>query len=411
MNILREKKGIEIYAKRLEELITDLISGENEQDVFKSMKKILSKMIEHEVCTDIFIQKNTESTGLYGMSVYLSEYSLSEISRRITNPDIDTKEMTDAIINNCNRTYIIEIDSRILEPMYGFKPDEITSILLHELGHVLGDSDFYNEMKMAYEKAMFEFNDELENEKNNAVKTQLGMIYIMSVIQNTHMSKYTPQQKEELADKFVVSCGYGEPLNRAIDKFMKLNTSMLVKKDIFDISLEEAKVNIYLKNSMRLRKRYVTDLINIEKKKNKSSFVSKVLGNISKFFNKEQLHECVAGVDFYKYHILDESFLDLFSRNPIKTSQYDIDNLKIEMEMMEDYDDKSVLTYKIHKRIAQLNDAKKKLNPADSNYKYNMSCISSYINQLEQLLKEVMKFKVVEKKYGVFIKYPKGYEG
>ena len=411
MNILREKKGIEIYAKRLEELITDLISGENEQDVFKSMKKILSKMIEHEVCTDIFIQKNTESTGLYGMSVYLSENSLSEISRRITNPDIDTKEMTDAIINNCNRTYIIEIDSRILEPMYGFKPDEITSILLHELGHVLGDSDFYNEMKMAYEKAMFEFNDELENEKNNAVKTQLGMIYIMSVIQNTHMSKYTPQQKEELADKFVVSCGYGEPLNRAIDKFMKLNTSMLVKKDIFDISLEEAKVNIYLKNSMRLRKRYVTDLINIEKKKNKSSFVSKVLGNISKFFNKEQLHECVAGVDFYKYHILDESFLDLFSRNPIKTSQYDIDNLKIEMEMMEDYDDKSVLTYKIHKRIAQLNDVKKKLNPADSNYKYNMSCISSYINQLEQLLKEVMKFKVVEKKYGVFIKYPKGYEG
>ena len=411
MNVLREKKGIEIYAKRLEELITDLISGENEQDVFKSMKKILSKMIEHEVCTDIFIQKNTESTGIYGMSVYLSENSLLEMSGRITNPDIDTKEMTNAIINNCNRTYIIEIDSRILEPMYGFKPDEITSILLHELGHVLGDSDFYNEMKMAYEKAMFEFNDELENEKSNAVKTQLGMIYIMSVIQNTHMSKYTPQQKEELADKFVVSCGYGEPLTRAIDKFMRLNTSMLVKKDIFDISLEEAKVNIYLKNSMRLRKRYVTDLINTEKKKNKSSFVSKVLGNISKFFNKEQLHECVAGVDFYKYHILDESFLDLFSRNPIKTSQCDIDNLKIEMEMMEDYDDKSVLTYKIHKRIAQLNDAKKKLNPADSNYKYNMSCISSYINQLEQLLKEVMKFKVVEKKYGVFIKYPKGYEG
>ena len=80
--------------------------------------------------------------------------------------------------------------------------------------------------------------------------------------------------------------------------------------------------------------------------------------------------------------------------------------------MMEDWDDKSILVYKIHKRLSQLESAIIKLrekNDKDSNYL--ISVAKNYTEQLNKLLKEVMKFKQTKQVYGVFVKYPKGYEG
>lgn len=409
MDIIRAKNNLEINAKYLEELITDLMSGENQQKVFKSMKKTLNRMMD-DYCEEIFISKSDEMTNLYGMSVYLSEESLHELSRILVNPREKSKDVTKFVINN-KKSYMIDIDDRILKPMYGFKPDEITAILLHELGHTLGDSDFYNEIREAYMKAIFENEKELPKDVLNDTKIQFGMIYILNVLQNTHMSKFTSAEKEELADKFVVDCGYGKSLVNVFDKFVKLNNEKLNKKSIRDESVSDAKLIIGLNNTFKVRRKYVTELIEAERKQTSSNCLKDLLGKIKDRLSSIMLHECIEGVDIYNNYILDESFMDLFKRNPVKISQVDIDNLKIEMEMMEDYDDKSCLVYKIHKRIAQLNAAKTKLNPTDKNFKTDLSYITNYTNQLNSMLKEVMKFKVQEKTYGLFIKYPKGYEG
>ena len=409
MNIIREKNNLEINAKYLEELITDLMSGENQQRVFKSMKKTLNRMMDDE-CEEIFISKSDEMTNLYGMSVYLSEKSLHELSRILVDPREKSKDVTKFIIDN-KKSYMIDIDDRILKPMYGFKPDEITAILLHELGHTLGDSDFYNDIREAYMKAIFENEKELPKDVLNDTKIQFGMIYILNVIQNTHMSKFTPIEKEQLADKFVVDCGYGKSLVNVFDKFVQLNNEKLNKKSVADKSVSDAKLIVGLNNTFKVRRKYVTELIDAERKQTSSNCLKDLLGKIKDRLSSIILHECIEGIDVYNNYILDESFMDLFKRNPVKMSQVDIDNLKIEMEMMENYDDKSCLVYKIHKRIAQLNNAKTKLNPTDKDFKTNLSYITNYTNQLNSMLKEVMKFKVQEKTYGLFIKYPKGYEG
>ena len=94
-------------------------------------------------------------------------------------------------------------------------------------------------------------------------------------------------------------------------------------------------------------------------------------------------------------------------KNPMKISQADIDDLSIQVEMMDDWDDKSVIVYKIHKRLAQLAQASEKY----SDDKELLTIIERYRKELNELLKKAMKFKPVQKSYGVFIKYPKGYEG
>jgi hypothetical protein len=40
-----------------------------------------------------------------------------------------------------------------------------------------------------------------------------------------------------------------------------------------------------------------------------------------------------------------------------------------------------------------------------------LDILTVYQNQLKELLNKLLNTKVVEKQYGVFIKYPKGYEG
>lgn len=408
MNIFNiiNKKDKNLNAKYIEECFNDLISGEDKEKVFQSIRKTLN-IITEDHCEDIYIGKPTKE--VYGMSVYLSQSNIQNIMPMIIDPKHDSKDVTKAILSK-KLSYVIEIDPNITNPVYKFNTSELTAILLHEIGHVTADTDFYNELKQAYQRALFQLSDQdIIDTKINSVGVNLGILYTLSAIQQTHISKYKGTiENEQIADKFVVEMGYGRELQSAIDKFKKIYLSNYVKKDIEDILDTEAQTFIHLNHSFKLRKRYVTDLIKTEEKLSKSKTISDALKDVYNKLNKVLIRESNITIGD---RILDESFLDLFSRNPIKVSQSDIDQLKIELEMMEDFDDKSVVVYKIHKRMTQLANCKDRLNKNSRDYKYNCQCIEGYEKQLQKMLESALKFKVVEKTYGVLVKYPKGYEG
>lgn len=408
MNIfnIMNKPNKDNTAKYLEELITELISGEDKHKTFKSIKNTLNSMTD-DVCEDIYIGK--KSNSFYGMSVYLAQNELESVSKHIVDNNMTSKDVTNWI-TNLHLHYVIEIDPNILTPLYKFSPSEITAILLHELGHVTADSDFYNDLKESYKKALF-------NLKNNEMcyidagngTTELGMVYIMSAIQQTHISKYGDDRlREQIADKFVVEMGYGKELESVIEKFSMIYKSRYVRKKIEDITDVEAETYVHLITTFKQRQTYVTDLLKTESSMNNSNFVSDMLKTIKDKLSKIMIHESAYT---YGKKMLSESFMDLFTSNPVKVCQDDIDQLKIEIEMVEDYDDKSVVVYKIHKRMTQLTNIKEKLDVNNRDYKYNNNLIDSYMKQLQKMLDDAMKYKVVPKSYGIFIKYPKGYEG
>lgn len=401
------KPNKDITAKYLEELITDYMSGADKDKTFKSIMNTLNTLTGDN-CVDIYVGKETKD--FYGMSVYLSDSCIRDIARNIADNNVDTKEMTKYLTGN-TISYVIEIDPKIFSPIYKFTPGEVTAILLHELGHVTADSDFYNDLKVSVRKAVFTTgnNDILTNNIKNG-SLDLCIIYILSAIQQTHISKHGSDViNEQIADKFVVELGYGNELTSIIEKFSAIYKSRYVRKDIEDITDLEAKTYLHLVQTFKQRRRYVTDLIDTEAKMNASKYIAVTLEDIKKKLAKIIISESVITSTSKK--LLDESFLDIFSRDPIKVSQNDIDQLKIELEMVEDYDDKSVIVYKIHKRLTQLTTAKNDLDTNSRDYKFNNNLIDSYIKQLQTILDNAMKFKTVPKTYGVFVKYPKGYEG
>ena len=410
MNILLNENSI-IDGKYLEELFINLQVKDHVDKTLDTMCKFINSSFDLR-CSSIII--GDKGNKLYGMCVYPTDGSLYKISELILK-EKDSKKITKAIASS-KIEFIVEIDPNLLyKPMYKFKPDELVAMLLHEIGHVVADSDFYNDLAFAYRNAVYDLEKNKANVKIEASTKDIyiTMIFVLSAITTTQFSKMPRNTgesiiKEEIADKFVVDNGYGKSLVTALDKFSKvyLNNYKRYSRAEYERALQQEANNVaFLNKTFSVRKAYVNSLIDQEVKMSKSSLLKTALSNINKKLKLSIFKECVEHVDTDQ--ILDEAFLDKFFKRPLKISQYDIDELKISAEMMEDWDDKSILVYKIHKRIGQLEKAKEKAG----NDKEMLCLIASYRKQLDELLEQVMKFKVVEKHYGVFIKYPKGYEG
>lgn len=411
MNILTENKII-VNAKYLEEIFTDMqINKTDLKSNLESIKKILNSSFDDAVCDDVFCKPNTTlSKDFIGMCVYPSQNSLMAIAEEIVKKN-NTKEMTKLILKS-KIHYSVEIDWQLIDnKIYNFKPDELVAMLLHEIGHVTADTDFYCDLLSSYQKAMFQLskNDELLDKKYDRKEIYIAMIYVISGINATKLEKNdynTVLQKEQLADKFVVDNGYGKSLVSAMNKinknFLNKKSSMYSNSSKTELD-NQAEMFFEMNKMFNQRRKYVISLLDNEIKVNKSNIIKNLITKIKdKLKGEVVIHEGV----IYDKSFLQESFIDNFKRSPLKVSQCDIDELTIEKEMMEDWDDKSILVYKIHKRIAQLEKTRR-----ENKDKSLDIIINNYMKQLQDLLKETMKFKAVQKSYGVFVKYPKGYEG
>lgn len=411
MNILNESNRL-VDSKYLEELFTDLQLNIKTDKTLDSIKKVLNTSFSSK-CKEIVVGERSQK--FYGMTVYPTEDSLKEISKIIISPSKDSKDVTKSITNISEHndiSYIVEIDPNLLySKLYNFNPDELVAILLHEVGHVSADTDFYNDLAMAFRQARFDIDKDKSKfyEYNIDVKDiQLGMIYVLSAIQSTQLINKPNMdgqiEREKIADKFVVDNGYGTALSSALGKISKIYLNNYKKSKYEEDIKADATNAVYLMNTFTTRRKYVETLLDTEIKKNDSGYIKALLKrvqrNLSTFKEKISMNES-------SVHNLQEGFFERFKKQPIKVSQMDIDDLRIQAEMMDDWDDKSILVYKIHKRISQLDKTAIEL----SDDKQSMAIINSYQKQLQELLKEIMKFKVVEKRYGVFLKYPKGYEG
>lgn len=396
----------------IEDCILNIQMRDNVDGNLDKIKQILNNSINSKCKCNAISIFNSNSNNLYGMRVYPNEASLETLSFKVVDPKITTKELTKFINEKMTIDYVIEIDSNLLyNKIYNFKPGEIAAILLHEIGHVVADSDFYNDLKSYYNEALMALeNTDLSEKKLSRDDAMVGCLFVLSSIEKTRVQYNSSNsiELEQIADKFAVQCGYGDELVSAMKKFDKIYMSQY-KKSNKDQSLKtEAEAFANLNKVFKIRTKYVTSILDAESKATNSNLVKKVISSVKAYIKHIKFSESVSvSVPLMDREFINEGFISKWLTNPLKISQLDIDDLKIESEMMEDYDDKSILVFKIHKRINQLNKtlASDKIND-------NVSVIAkNYINQLNELLKNVMKFNATPKRYGVFIKYPKGYEG
>lgn len=189
------------------ENIMMIIGEDHSLNKLCTLKNELNKFFYKSKCREIIYTNNTDKL-FFGMRVY---------------PVICNNDVVDIITDENNKVfdgYYLELDSKLFDPLLNLNEQELTAILLHEVGHIAYDLGTIDEVRKQIDMYFVEINDTFDTNISNNYKSLLAYALKDSVIKvGSLFSKIG--NDELIADSFVFAYGYGEHLQSAINKISK----------------------------------------------------------------------------------------------------------------------------------------------------------------------------------------------
>lgn len=418
----------------------------------ESIKRSLMK--EYDGVNILSINIVDNGGKFYGMRTF---YTMNTI-------DMNTRVITDTVVRN-NSSYPelkqtvlakgkvrmtskpelhIEIDPELLySKVINLTGEEITSILLHEVGHFgIHASDFFDKFRMSFLLSLSKWGARafaLLKVLPFALLKGLMLLIVSEVVLSSRFMS-ARDIEETLADRFVVDQGYGLALESAMSKMIEARmiayqSKMTKSEDKDMIDTTDVIVNMSLQTFSQLsgRRDEIRRTLSISRDSIHSPiykmYIDEFLDNLfdkmhpAKLVDTLRNHDNLSEqLDVEFYHLNENIFKKLLGWDTIKFGDRDLDSIKLDIEMIRDYDDKIYTIDKIHRNVGSLNKAIEYMSSEVSNDIYmdkyqkdkkikDINTLRGYVKTLLGYRDQAMNIKIVDKEYGVFVKVPKGYEG
>ena len=388
----------------------------------------------------------------YGMRVYPD---LQEFNRFIVNnSNSDGTKFRKAWIYEINK-YDIEIDKNMFDnSIISFNPQELTASILHELAHVAfndtASEKLYNSMRI--NKTLLRLNEQ------KAVAKLQGVLYIIPAIVACGMHQWNVGKDgilaEYAADKVFGITEYSKHMSSAINKIIKAYGNTIVYSETDQENLVGTKVkwcNINIVDISHRRELIQRDLFAMSCGSRSKAFKNACLNVLTRFgiglhdtytgeliatesvvddveSGKYQLSGICTKFDFDdktpmqygNYVTMVKNALESTinwtaateskSKLPSLPADYDIDVISVEIDRIDNHADRIYTLDLIHNRLDQIREFEEYVdfNGTISRFK---SKITSQRDTLEKMRVQVLNKRTLNKQYGVFVKYPVGYEG
>lgn len=416
------------------------MSIKNKVGVNENLNKIsLALKRLYDIKFNFNIVNNTTNT-FFGMTIYPSISTMDLMVESIMNRNSTMSDITKLWAEN--KEWNVEIDSILLYDMnLNASPSEMTAVLLHEIGHVVNSNAIpqriYKILKFKILKLNYQIKQLVSTDK-------IRKIFNITIAESCEIKNYNyiDTKAESDADIFVVHNGYGEELNHFIDKMIKSQGNGLVNRTENEMDSEiKTVVNWTILNvkELEFRKKSLRKALKIEMIKTPSELTKKIIQDIyntifgeatdryrmllseqSGFTNTNDIvaeMESDQILDKFIHRVLTEASNNIFDKNGKlkKITQNDIDILHVESERIENVDDKIYLLDKLYSQLELIDMG---LDYIESNEKDMSSKVTQskktlldMKEQLEELRKQILATKIIDKQYGVYLKMPKGFEG
>lgn len=182
------------------------------------LKQELNKFFVKSSCKEIMLTNNSDKL-FFGMRVYV-EISAEEVEEIIQG----NKSVAYA-------KYYVEIDSKLIDPMIGLTGRELTAILLHEVGHIVYDTNTTDEVRNQIDLYLANSGDSINLTNNIHYRELLAYALKDAVMKSASLfAKFG--NEEMIADAFVASCGFGQDLETGFRKVLR--SSIYMNKDVDD---------------------------------------------------------------------------------------------------------------------------------------------------------------------------------
>ncbi len=191
--------------------------GRADASDMNNLKRELNKFFKDSDCKNVYYTDNTDKM-FFGMKVCA---------------DIDSSKIYEYLTGNDNvriGRYMIEIDSKLFNPVMNMQPEELTAILLHEVGHMVNDTTPINDARN-YINCYLADNKETLKYSDSVHYREILAFGLKDFLSKDHSFFYIADEDEILADEFVRGCGYDRYLDSAQKKIIANNAKLYADYD------------------------------------------------------------------------------------------------------------------------------------------------------------------------------------
>ena len=395
------------------------------REAMQIIKESLEKSFDCEFDINVIVPDNTQiNKNLFVMSVY-PEMSVVD---KIINAVMSDKG-TDAVKSlwEKNKKWTIEIDSRILDnSIIECTKEELTAILLHEVGHIVCSSSIPNRVSLIlrYEIMKTSFKNKMML-KDKIFRTIMSLPILDACISDN--KKDMTSIKEEIkADKFVKKMGYQNHLYSVLTKIIK-NNKYTNSTSINTKMKEISKFSLATLDEFQARKDAIakSKLLGV-REACQSPYINKVIDEFIErvFEDNENSLSVINGrkVEFMQERadkIIEEGYYTeffLFGGKQLKRiDPSEIDYIDIKISGIKNDTDKMMIVSYIHSKLDLVEYyisimenpvlAKKYVIPHSLNQLYDMK------KRLLQLREIALKYRIPERNKNIMVAWPTNYEG
>lgn len=410
--MINDAENVKINTDVIKNYFSSVIENKNAVSNLGALKQALSNITQRKI--DVVIVNPTPSTPCNFMSVYPEMSTIDNIIEAILT---EQKEAAIYKIWADNSAWTVEIDSRVFTN-YGFTAEELTALILHEIGHVRFSLSIPSKIVkiLKFQYAMIEHKYKVIL-KDNLFKKFLSI----PILNACKLTRNTSSLKEELkADKYAVKCGYGNALNSAIDKIIiKAGEMVTTDKQMEELSTFSINCLINLYNRQNyLNRQALGRMIALTPsticRNVLTSIVNSLSGTQNGFVTNEskdiQLSKRVES-------LIDEYYLSEAFFNKLKKLKRldpaDLDYIALEINNIKCNDDKMMIISYIYYKLDMIQYYINVLESKDKRYvvPHSMESLVAMKQRLLQYRDTVINMKLPEVTYGLSIQFPAGYEG
>lgn len=352
----------------------------------RTLKTELNRFFKDSKCKEVLYTTNTDKM-FFGMKVIAM---------------INADDIFDYLIDDEPQrigSYIIEIDSHLLNPVLDLTAEELLAILLHEVGHVAGDSEPIENARNALNAYL------AANKEHLRISDSIHYKEIMAYGLKDYLSKhgsmfYTSDASEFYADEFATAYGFDSDLTSAYNKIAKDNIKLYENSEISKFIVFSWVLSVY--KNLKVRRVGVLRTLARAKQLTGSRLEQMEIENVIRRIHRIDDSILIEGaMDTLRAKIREKMRKSRISS--LRTIDSTFYELTMQVKNVEDENDALYLMRQINSSISIIEEYHSNAD-LDDYEREQWSKLLDKFNQLRDKLVSSVVYK--NKNYGLFVNYP-----
>ena len=349
-----------------------------------AIKKELNNFFKDSTCEQVYYTENNDKM-FFGMKVFA----------RINGDQIEDYLMGTDDVRLAS--YVVEIDSHLLNPILGIDSREMVALLLHEIGHVVNDTTPVRNARTYLDEYLAKNKETLTISRSYQYREILAFA-LSDFISKQGSAFYTGNVDEVLADDFVRAYGYSDSLDSALQKIMKNFRNLYSGNsniDKFAVFLWTLQIYKHLGTRRIAAIRTLSRSKALTGSRIEKSKIDAVIQNINRIDNSMLTEATIAQKI--------KARMKKMKYNTMKTLEDDYYELNMRIRNVEEEDDALYIMRQINTRLSLIEDYVNSEDMTPDEVKRWTTTMDKF-KRLRDELSNTMVYKA--KNYGIFVNYP-----